>query len=858
MQAQVDIRSWLHMQNDWLQEAADRLLNKGALGQDDLADLVALIKTPIGRKPSTHRPFAELNQGNAAQQELRLIRIGEIAGIENLEPRRPLEFGTQNLSVIYGHNGSGKSSYTRILKKLSGKPRASELKTNVFKAAPPVSKCHITSQLNGHDSAHEWHAGQPVIEELRDIDIFDSEEASHYLTAESAATYIPPLVSLFEKLAVVVEQVRDILTAEQSKLVTALPQLPFIYDGTPGKRLYESLGAATIAVLNDALIWTPENEKHLTALAERLKTEDPAALAAQKRRTKSELQKVITALTDAAWAYGAESIQSIRDLRKTAKESRQAAVEGAKIKTAELDGVGLPTWRAMWEAARLFSASPYPHDVFPVTHDKARCPLCHQTLDELALLRLQEFEGFVQGKLEADAQNAESRYSQTLERMPKILSEHEITTQCEAAGIGEQGWPEFFKGFWQSAALARAALASHEAAQPAAPVASQVANISALTDYHGELEGTAAQHEADAVQFDRVQATKEKLALEARRWITQQAVAVRAEVERLKKVKEYDDWKSLTNSRPISTKAAEVTLAVVTDAYVARFNQELRALGANRIQVELVKTRTRNAVVLHQIRLKGAQDVRTQPHGVLSEGERRIISLAAFLADVCEKPGSAPFIFDDPISSLDHDFEWAVACRLVALAQTRQVIILTHRLSLYGVLEDLARKVSDEWKTEHYRPMRIESYGGAAGHPADQDVWSAPTKKANNILLNRLVDARKAGDAGGADAYRALAQGICSEFRKLVERSVEEDLLNKVVLRHRRGIQTDGRLRAIQGILVEDCRLIDELMTKYSCYEHSQSTEIPMIIPEEAELRTDLEGLSVWREQLHKRRAAAM
>ncbi|GAI46293.1 unnamed protein product, partial [marine sediment metagenome] len=56
---------------------------------------------------------------------------------------------------------------------------------------------------------------------------------------------------------------------------------------------------------------------------------------------------------------------------------------------------------------------------------------------------------------------------------------------------------------------------------------------------------------------------------------------------------------------------------------------------------------------------------------------------------------------------------------------------------------------------------------------------------------------------------------------------------------------------------LEDCRLIDELMTKYSCYEHSQSTEIPMFIPEEAELRVDLEALSVWREQLSKRRDAA-
>lgn len=131
----------------------------------------------------------ELTNNPKAGDELRLVRIAEVVGIENLEPRVPLEFGSANLSVIYGHNGSGKSSYTRILKKVSGKPRAIDLKTNVFKAAPPHSKCSITSQLNGVESSHEWIVGGGAVDTLRGIDIFDSDEASHYLTAESAATY---------------------------------------------------------------------------------------------------------------------------------------------------------------------------------------------------------------------------------------------------------------------------------------------------------------------------------------------------------------------------------------------------------------------------------------------------------------------------------------------------------------------------------------------------------------------------------------------------------------------------------------------------------------------------------------------
>ena len=121
-------------------------------------------------------------------------------------------------------------------------------------------------------------------------------------------------------------------------------------------------------------------------------------------------------------------------------------------------------------------------------------------------------------------------------------------------------------------------------------------------------------------------------------------------------------------------------------------------------------------------------------------------------------------------------------------------------------------------------------------------------------MLDRLVAAKKAGDAGGGDTYRALAQGICSDFRKLLERTVEDDLLNEVVKRHRRSVTTDNRIGALHLIRPEDCQMIDDLMTKYSCYEHSQSYESPAFIPEEPELRVDIESLRDWRKEFFDRR----
>lgn len=143
--------------------------------------------------------------------------------------------------------------------------------------------------------------------------------------------------------------------------------------------------------------------------------------------------------------------------------------------------------------------------------------------------------------------------------------------------------------------------------------------------------------------------------------------------------------------------------------------------------------------------------------------------------------------------------------------------------------------------------------GGTAGHPVDEAFWHANTKKANNILINRLNEAKKYWHAGDSVSYRLHAQGICTDFRKLLERTVEEDLLNQIVKRHRRSVTTDNRISHLPKISKEDCEFIDGLMTKYSCYEHSQSHETPTFLPDEPELRKDVEALNIWRKEFGDR-----
>lgn len=855
-----EIIGWLHQQQDWIQETAERLHTGGSLSDSDIDHLVACLKSEEGRKVTASRPFPALGSASRTGVELRLLSLGDIKGIENLSPRRPLDFGKGNLAVIYGPNGSGKSSYTRILKKVCGKPLAKDLKPHAFQAPPTERKCTIRYRSNGTEQSHEWSPTGAALADLQSVDFFDADAASFYLSKEAEASYTPPAVALFEGLANACDRVKAKLQAEQALLVSSLPALPPGYAGSKVGTAYQGLKADTSETVLQRLVqWTEADQAALDQLVERLKVADPALTAKQKRATKAQVDKLREEVTSTGTALSQEQLQVLRDARSSALEKRRVATEAAKActQTSKLDGIGTETWNALWKAARQYSQTPYPGQGFPVTGPGSRCLLCHQELSTEAQKRLRDFETFVQGVVESEAKAAESAYSTLLKDLPVAWSEEEIRTRCEAAGVAQDPHFQVLSDFWANVERAIERLKAGEAEAAATAVEVPDGFLNLLETKSDALESEAKQHDEDAKTFDRTSALLQKTELEARRWISQQSEAIRSEIVRQKKVKTLEDLVRLANPRAISLKAGEVAEKVITTAYVTRFNAELKALGADRIRVELVKTRASHGKALHQLRLKGATTPQAVPDSVLSDGERRIVSLAAFLADVVEKPHAAPFVFDDPISSLDHDFEWQVAQRLTELAKDRQVLVFTHRLSLYGAMEDAAKKHGEDWRKDHLEKRYIESFGGASGHPADEAAWNAKTKKANNILLDRLTEAKKAAEVGGADAYRLHAQSICTDFRKLLERTVEDDLLNGVVKRHRRSVTTENLIGGLPRIQPGDCSFIDGLMTKYSCYEHSQSLETPAFLPEEPELRVDMERLRDWREEFQNRGRAS-
>lgn len=848
----TEIQEWLQKQPEWIQEAAFRLLIKGTLDSDDHKDLAALLKGPPPQQ-SAPRTFPGGGPGLAGGSRLRLISIGSVEGIDALNPRVPLEFGVGNLAVIYGSNGSGKSGYTRVLSRACGKPHGVALKSNVYRDAPTNRKCTLNYDLDGTPQSAEWDADGEPIEDLRSVDVFDTKCGRIYLEHETELSYSPPDLTLFAELVEASKSVEAILVEEQGQLVSQLPGLPNEFASTDIGSEYLALSHNTKETTIAKLVsWSDEDEVKLATLANRLSTSDPAATAKKRRVTRAQCDEVRQSLLAAGNALSEVGLGRLRQLKEQASTKRGIAEEGARAmgEITHLEGVGTSTWRALWEAARAFSDErAYPDKIFPNVEDGARCVLCHQDLDDEGRKRLSSLESFVLGQLEADAQTAERDLSSALDEILQPPSASNLQSSILAAEMTEEGAIALLSA-WEFLGPQVTSLRSGEIPDGALPIPDDLSRLIVELEARSRtLEDEARQFEEDATTFDRNVAEHELLEMEARKWISQQSDRVRAEIDRKKRIREYEGWKNQTNTTGISRMAGSMSQRLISDAYIDRFNAELKKLGAHKINVELVKTRTSQGRSRHSVRLREVVDSKAKISEVLSEGENRIVALAAFLADVTGRSTSTPFIFDDPISSLDQVFEEKVIDRLIELSADRQVIVFTHRLSFLGIMCDHA---DGEIHEVH---IRREPWG--TGQPGEVPIFGKkPDKALNSLKGERVARARKVYETEGSDAYYIHAKSICSDFRILMERLVETVFLADVVQRHRRSVNTLGKIGNLVKIQASDCDLIDAMMTKYSCYEHSQSMEAPVDVPDPQELEIDVQRMIDWHKEFTNRPAA--
>ena len=838
-----ELITWLNTRPYWTQEATRRLQKSETLTPSDIKELAELCK-----KPPTNAPklASDALRFTAVSNAVTLNSISDPKGIDELSPKKSLNFHDK-LTIVYGTNGSGKSGYIRILKRICGARMSKDLIGSVFLPAPAVQSCKVGYLYNGSSHDLVWKPADGVHSHLNSIEIYDTDSGSVYTTQDNEILFEPPLLALLQKLIEAADAVDVTLKAEIAALTSKKPVMPPGLAGTRASIWYGN----TKATLKNADIdlgckWEKDDQEKLEALNVRLAQTNPAEEAKKLRKRKTSIVELATLLNGIRSSIDDTSLDLIKEARTLAANKRKAASEDAEkvFGQAPLTGIGEASWKALWEQARIYSTEiAYKGIPFPKTDSDARCVLCQQTLDDAAKERLVSFEQFVKGQLEKDAKAAETNVDTLIKGLPIVDTEEILSAKLASFLITE----DETKLVTEHVKMLRERVAA-AIAQTDLPALPSEEAITVLTRNASDLEAKAKVYDGDVGQEGKAVAQTEAKELTAQKWVNEQKAAVSAERDRLTAIDRLETARKLVNTKALSDKKTALTTELITEAFIKRFEDELRALSAERLRVEVVKTKTTKGQVWHQVRLKGSHG-NAKAGQVLSEGEQRVVSLAAFLADSEGLASTTPFIFDDPISSLDQEFEESTVNRLIQLTRRRQVLVFTHRISLLTLLEDMAT-------AEGIEPLVVglqrESWG--TGEPSDPPLFALkPIKVINTLLNERVPQARKIYNEKGSAAYAPEAKGICSDLRITLERLVECTLLNEVILRFRRSVTTKGRLSKLAKISPDDCKMIDDLMTEYSKYEHSQPGEAPVTPPLPDKLEADLKKLKAWHEEFTKR-----
>lgn len=849
-----DLYEWFKDRPQWIQEAASLLLTKNALNENDIVALqTKCLDEADSRCASTaaHLPKNAFNVPNAS--ELRLCTIGNVNGINALAPRIPLDFGSNNIAVVYGGNGSGKSGYVRILKHVCGARNPGALHPNVFANDGTTPSADIKYSIDNHERQVSWNANDGAQDDLRPVDIFDTDCGRMYLESENEVTYEPPILQFLSDLIAVCGQVAQLIDRKLKEYPSKKPQMPLEYANSATGKWYASLSVATPpGEIQTHTEWDTGDDACVADLEKRLAEKAPADKAKELLAKKKHAESLVREIKDLLRKLADEDCCRILGFKKDMLIKREVAQVAATtvFSGAPLEGIGTNAWKLLWQHARRYSDDhAYRGQAFPYLDPESRCVLCHQPLSDDARQRLISFEEFIKGQAEQDAKVAEKTFEDAITAIGDIPTNQAIKTLCDAGGLIYDGNTPSIVEFIDTLRQRKEKLLEIDAVDELLRVPDCVAWLSDTEKQASAYAETAKKCQEDATSNTRPQLQVQLFELKARKWLAEQREAVEAEIERLKVVDWLEKAKRLTDTRGLSRKKGEIAEALITEAFVQRFRDELMKLGASRIKVELVKKRVEQGRVLHELQLATTRSC--SPRDVLSEGEHRVVSLATFLADVTGKQQPAPFVFDDPISSLDQDFEEAIVQRLVGLSADRQVIVFTHRVSLLVLLQEHGKREGREPKVIC---VRSEFWG--TGEPGDTPLFAKKPDKALNALLNEnLTRARKAHDEEGQATYAPLAKAICSDFRILLERMIEYELLADVVQRFRRAVNTQGKLEKLAHITADDCKFFDDMMTKYSRYEHSQPNDAPVALPMPDELKMDMEILKNWLEEYKTRKS---
>ncbi len=819
------IIDWLKGQEYWKQYIGHNILCGNTDSEDFIRKAYVYYSKAVGLSgddvEEDRLDFDSLQINNDSVQDFKLCKIANVEGVNNLKANQILPIG-DNLTIVYGENGAGKSGYIRLLNNAFVSKGDKEILPNVYSeenTSQPNADFYFKNSTTEYPISFQDKEGHI---EFKSYSCFDTKGADVILNAENDMPYIPKSFSFFTVFLEVINKLSALLDTDIRNRSTENPFKAFFQQETLVKQEIDKLNANTdiLKIKQIASISEEDKQKHNKELVElnnlkSIKIEDAIT---ELKTISTKLKEYKSHIENLNKAFSSEEIEACKKLIEEFNENEKLRLSQdiSRFKHPNINNEGSDNWKRFLVSAYSFAQEqnhPYPQegDV---------CIFCHQPLSQESISLIRKYWELLISKVE-------QIHKEQIEKINgKVASYDKI--DCDILKNNPKTIEWLQKHHPEQ--IERIVDLSKKAAEQKNELISCFSNknisqnirvvsfdTSCFDIYDGEIG-----KEIEALNYDTVKkqiSNLEKLNLE---YSDKEKLSTL--LPNIEKYINSCKWvqlanRSFINTRFITDKQKELYNEYVSDAYIGIFNEKCEKLQAN-FGIEIQNRSSKGSTKRH-LSLRGLR-----PSQILSEGEQRAIALADFLTESSYNGNLVKgLIFDDPVNSMDHKRREIIAKCLVDEARNRQVIVFTHDIVFFVALQTEA-----EQQATDCQKISIRNFN-SPGIISPTIPWIAmKVKERCGKLKNDLQsNIKKLSEGDDQDAYVESVKKWCELLRESWEHCVEEYLFNGAIQRFNPAIQTQRLSKA--PFTHELYTELETGMTDCSNWVHDQAAALNREIP---------------------------
>ncbi len=617
--------------------------------------------------------------------EIRLTKLIHKSGVNALKENQTIKF-SNNVTILYGMNGAGKSSYFKVLNEIVGGNQKKEILPNIYTETPNPIEIELSFKLqNGQNKTINWNGSNRSLNLLNKCKVFDTSYLAGLLATRKAdSTLIQPLgLNLFTYLVGVIDDFKDKVNNQADKKRLEKPTINLKHLRDEIKTSFEShqVSDSIKSQVEKLYSFSDKDAEKLKTKQDDLKNlkqiniQDKIRL---KKNDKEELESIKSHIDNA--------IKNISGILKRTQNSIKTYLESKEAnKLAKKQFEILSTipansteeWKEFIKAGEKYTSK--------LDTTEKVCAYCRQPLaDDNSIKLVQSYGNFLKDESEQNLDKAIQNLKSLKQELKGVSIELKIKENIKAilkkAKIenSDKTLNELINNIISNLEKGKKELITIIDNKSSKDIEIELQTKDII---NSKLSKIIKNLQVEIIQFEDESKNKnkqiDKLEKEIKNYLENESISQQKVI--------FEKWFSIDSAeKKLRQKAKKINTTkisnlsktahndLLTETLKTNFTDELSALGFNKLEVKLENARGQKGTSNTKLTLTKNKDIKA----VLSEGEQKAVALALFIAEAKIQKSINPIILDDPVNSLDHKIAGNFANRLLQLEN--QIILFNH------------------------------------------------------------------------------------------------------------------------------------------------------------------------------------